>query len=231
MLTLKHHPLLAFLVIFAAMGTFSLRADVFRTLRGSANDRLAALGGQVLYTSEATVNGTPAHLTLFGFSGAPAEQTSTLARSLGLELPRGRADGFLLTGTVGGERLHLLTLPADLDKTLAIVITQPPARNVPATPPPWPDLPRPAGAELIFTASLAATRTSLVVASLPRPPAAVASETDTLLRDAGWGLAAPTTPSFTLYQRRNATCALLTQPGDSTGTARITLLQRLGRSP
>lgn len=226
---LKHHRLLALLLIVASTGALPLWADVYRTLRGSASDRLTALGGQAMYTSEATVNGAPARLELFGFSGAPAEQTPTLARSLGLAPPQGRADGFMLTGAVSNERLHLLTLPADLDKTLAMVITQTTERNIQTTPPPWPDLPRPTGAEPIFTASLAATRTTLVAATLPHPPAAAAIETDALLRAAGWSLAAPATPSFALYQRRNATCALLTQPGDLPGTARITLLQRLGQ--
>ena len=60
---------------------------------------------------------------------------------------------------------------------------------------------------------------------------AAAAEIDAILRGAGWSPAAPATPSFALYQRRTATFAVLTQPGDTPGTTRLTLLQRLGQAP
>jgi len=224
---------LALLAATALLAAGPLAADVFRTLRGRAADRLAALGGQTLHRSEATVNGEPAALSVFGFAGPPGERVQQLARGLGLRPPpRGRSDACLLSGGSAAERVHLLTLPAGLDKTLALLITHRPPSADRGRPPPWPDdLPRPGGAEATFSASLAATRTTLVSAAVPSPAADAAAETDALLRGAGWSPAAPATPSFALYQRRTATFAVLTQPGDTPGTTRLTLLQRLGQAP
>ncbi len=221
----------ALLFLAATAAATTLFADVFRTLRGSAVERLSALGGESLHRSDATVNGAAASLTVLGFTGTPSERAPFLAKGLGLTLPQASRDAVLLTGASGAELVHLLILPADLDKTLAILITQAPPRSAARRPLSWPDLPRPADAEPTFTASLALTRTTLVSATVPRPPEEAALELGRLLRDAGWAEAAPATPSFALYQRRNASFAALTQPGDLPGTARITLLQRLGQSP
>jgi len=222
---------LALLAAATLLAAGPLAADVFRTLRGRAADRLAALGGQTLHRSEASVNGEPATLTVFGFDGSPGERVPHLARGLGLPQPRRRSVACLLSGGAAAERVHLLTLPAGLGKTLAFLITHRPPSAEPGRPPPWPDdLPRPGGAEAIFSASLAATRTTLVSATVPSP-AAAAAEIDAILRGAGWSPAAPATPSFALYQRRTAAFAVLSQPGDAPDTSRITLLQRLGQTP
>jgi len=218
----------AIALVAAAAAATTLLADVYRTLRGSASERLHAIGGEALYQSEATVNGAPARIAAFGFSGSPAGRAPELARALGIALPRAPAESVLLTGASGSEQVHLLILPADLDKTLALLITSEPPR--PSHAPRWPDLPRPAGAEPTFTASLAATRATLVLATVPQPPGEAAAELDRLIRDAGWAPAAPATPAFALYQRRNALFASLVLDGDAPGASRILLLRRLGQS-
>jgi hypothetical protein len=216
-------------ILAATAAATALLADVFRTLGGSATDRLSATGGETVYRSEATVNGEPAQLTVFGFSGSPAERGAGLARALGIAAPQTSADGLMITGTSGGEQLDLLILPAGLDKTLAILITRKPPRAGRAAPD-WPDLPRPANAELTFTATLAATRVTLVSATVPSPPEVAGREMGALLIADGWARAAPPTRALALYQRRQATCAVLTQPDAASGATRITLLQRIGQS-
>lgn len=219
------------LMAIAVAAATALLADVFRTLRGSASDRLSAVGGAAVYRSDATVNGEPAQITAFGFPGSPVERAADLSRALGIAPPQTTADAILLTGASGSDCLHLMILPAQLDNTLAILITQKPPRAGRDDEPRWPDLPRPAGATLTFTATLTATRTTLVTATVPNPPEAAAIEMSALLLNAGWALAAPPTHTFALYQRRHATCVALAQPGDTPGTARITLLQRIGQTP
>jgi hypothetical protein len=223
----RARPLL--LVIAVAAAATALLADVFRTLGGSAADRLSTIGGEAVYRSDATVNGEPAQITAFGFSGSPAERAADLSRALGIAPPQSAADALMITGASGSDLLHLLILPAHIDKTLAILITQKPPRTHRATEPIWPDLPRPANAELTFTATLAATRATLVTATVPSQPEAAAREMSGLMIAAGWALAAPPTRSFALYQRRQATCAVLSQPDDIPGVTRITLLQRIGK--
>jgi hypothetical protein len=216
--------------LVAAVAATALLADVFRTLGGSAVDRLSTLGGEAIYRSDATVNGEPAQITAFGFSGSPAERAASLSRALGIAPPQTAAEALLITGASGADLLHLLILPAHIDKTLAILITQKPPRADRATEPSWPDLPRPANAALTFTATLADTRSTVVTATVPSPPEAAAREMSGLLIADGWALAAPPTRTFALYQRRQATCAVLTQPDDTPGATRITLLQRIGQS-
>ena len=218
------------LTLVATAAATALLADVFRTLGGSAADRLSTIGGEAVYRSDATVNGEPAQITAFGFSGSPAERAADLSRALGIAPPQTDADALLITGASGSDMLHLLILPASIDKTLAILITQKPLRANRATEPSWPDLPRPANAALTFTATLAATRATLVTATVPSPPAVAAREMSGLMIAAGWALAAPPTRSFALYQRRQETCAVLAQPDDTLGATRITLLQRIGQS-
>ena len=222
--------LLVWMILVATAAATALLADVFRTLGGSAADRLSTIGGEAVYRSDATVNGEPAQITAFGFSGSPAERAAELSRALGIAPPQTSADGLLITGVSGADQLHLLILPAHLDKTLAILITRKPPRADRATEPGWPDLPRPANAALTFTATLAATRATLVTATVPSPPAVAAREMSGLMIAAGWALAAPPTRSLALYQRRQETCAILAQPDDTLGSTRITLLQRIGQS-
>jgi hypothetical protein len=218
------------LILIAAAAATALLADVFRTLSGSAADRLAAIGGEAIYRSDATVNGEPAQITAFGFSGSPTERAAELSRSLGIAPPQISGDGLLFTGASGADVFHILILPANIDKTIAILITRKPPHADRAAEPSWPDLPRPANAALTFTATLAATRTTLVTATVPSPPAVAAREMSGLMIAAGWALAAPPTRSLALYQRRQETCAILAQPDDTLGSTRITLLQRIGQS-
>ncbi|MEI8354064.1 MAG: hypothetical protein WCG22_06115, partial [Lentisphaerota bacterium] len=76
------------LTLVATAAATALLADVFRTLGGSAADRLSTIGGEAVYRSDATVNGEPAQITAFGFSGSPAERAADLSRALGIAPPR-----------------------------------------------------------------------------------------------------------------------------------------------
>jgi len=92
----------------------------------------------------------------------------------------------------------------------------------------WSGIPHPPAATPIFTAANLATRTVLAVASAPASPEALHTEMQTRMESEGWSLAAPRARNggLALYGRGSAILLVFTQPADTRGQTRITLLQR-----
>ncbi|NLL84176.1 MAG: hypothetical protein GX230_08070, partial [Lentisphaerae bacterium] len=130
--TLKTKTLpLLFLALLSLILVTPLNADIFRTLPTAWPAYFNAIGGNIIYSSAATVNNAAATLTLYGFD-RPRSEISNFFKTrpqLTQELSRQK-------------NTQLFIMQTAIDKSVAFIVEYhqtPP----PSTPLSWPDLPQP----------------------------------------------------------------------------------------
>lgn len=201
-------------------------ARVSMRIRGDANMILASAGGTQVHAADVEVNGQPATLRVFGFEEGSEAVGSTLMTRFGLDAAAMR-EGAMLKLPARYGAAWLFVLPGMTGDVASAIFIE--ARGAVTASPPWlfPQLPKPAGFTLTFSALDKETGVALCSGRSSMPVEASMAMLRRMLVADGWVAATPASERVTaVFFVKGEDVALVSASPLETGSGLLLMASR-----